>query len=424
MTTFGIITLGCKVNFYESEWIRQRLEAGGWSFLKTSDRCPDYAIVNTCTVTGRADRQSRQVVYQMARRCPEARIIVTGCYAQRAPETLAALPGVVSVVSNEGKPALPGGIMCNTPNPSPSVFSDMTLTRYESHTRAYLMIQNGCDAGCAYCIIPETRGKSRSKPPEVILTELDTLAATRHQEIVLCGIHLGKYGRDLTPRSTLSGLLDAMEHHAFSGLIRLSSIEPMELSNEMIRLAAASGKICPHFHIPLQSGDTDTLKKMYRPYTAGMYETLVHTILHHIPHCTIGCDVMVGFPGESDRAFEATHRFLASLPVSYLHVFPYSERPGTAAVSLTPKVPERVKKERAGILNTLAGEKRRAFYQSWVGKTDETLFEGRDKKTGLWKGKSRHYLPVRVASNTSLAGKRREVKILRVDERGVFGELR
>jgi len=262
MTTFGIITLGCKVNFYESEWIRQRLEAGGWSFLKTSDRCPDYAIVNTCTVTGRADRQSRQVVYQMARRCPEARIIVTGCYAQRAPETLAALPGVVSVVSNEGKPALPGGIMCNTPNPSPSVFSDMTLTRYESHTRAYLMIQNGCDAGCAYCIIPETRGKSRSKPPEVILTELDTLAATRHQEIVLCGIHLGKYGRDLTPRSTLSGLLDAMEHHAFSGLIRLSSIEPMELSNEMIRLAAASGKICPHFHIPLQSGDTDTLKKM------------------------------------------------------------------------------------------------------------------------------------------------------------------
>jgi len=423
MITFGLITLGCKVNFYESEWIRQQLEDRGWSFLKPSGRCPDHVIVNTCTVTGKADRQSRQAIYRMARRCPETRITVTGCYAQRAPEPLAALPGVASVVSNEEKAALPGSIMRDTPTPSSPIFSNMTLTRYESHTRAYLMIQNGCDAGCAYCIIPETRGKSRSKPPEVILAELDILSATRHQEIVLCGIHLGNYGRDLTPRSDLSELLDTMENHAFNGLIRLSSIEPMELNDRIIRRTADSEKICPHFHIPLQSGHTDTLRRMRRPYTAEMYETLVHTIRRHIPRCTIGCDVMVGFPGESDRAFETTYRFLATLPVSYLHVFPYSERPRTAAVSLTPKVPEPVKKERSGILNRLAEKKRQAFYESWVGKTDEILFEGHDREIGYWKGKSRHYLPVRVTSNTSLAGERRKVKILRIDKKGVFGEL-
>jgi threonylcarbamoyladenosine tRNA methylthiotransferase MtaB len=424
MTTFGLTTLGCKVNFYESEWIRQQLEAGGRVYLESAGPCPDDAIVNTCTVTGRADRQSRQAIYRIARQCPETRIHVTGCYAHRSPELLSGLPNVVSVVSNENKLSLPGLINGTSPVFPPPAFEKMALTRYESHTRAYLMIQNGCEAGCAYCIIPETRGKNRSKPPDVVLSELDILAATRHREIVLCGIHLGKYGHDLIPPTDLLRLLDAIENHPFRGLIRLSSIEPMELSGEIIRRVADSEKVCPHFHIPLQSGHTDTLKKMRRPYTAERYETLIHTIRQCIPHCTIGCDVMVGFPGETDQDFMMTARFLEALPVSYLHVFPYSERPGTAAVLLTPKVPEQVKKERAGILNTLAVEKRRTFYESWKGKRCEVLFENRDGKTGFWKGKSRHYLPVHVASPESLTGERREVEILETNGENALGVLR
>ncbi len=401
MTTFAIHTLGCKVNFYESAWIRERLLAVGANESEVSSACPDWIIVNTCTVTGRADRQSRQLIYRAGRRFPESKILVTGCYADRDPETLRSLPGVTCVVPNAEKPRIPGIVISCPPD---AVGEEMTLAGFGGHVRAYLMVQNGCNARCAYCVIPRVRGKSRSKPIETVLRELDALARAEHPEVVLCGIHLGLYGRDLSPRKTLGDLLRAIEAHPFPGHVRISSLEPMEFHEEIIEVAAASKKICPHFHIPLQNGDEEILRRMNRPYTPAWFERLIARLKAAIPGCTLGSDIMVGFPGETDEAFERCLGFVSGLPLSYLHVFPYSQRPGTPSASFPDKVPERVKKVRVARLLALAREKRAAFHAAWLGRTDTVIFE-QQKGGGAWSGKSLHYLPVRVPSRENLLGR-------------------
>ena len=418
MTTFILHTLGCKVNFYESEWIRERLLALGALELQGIPPCPDWTIINTCTVTGRADRQSRQLIYRAARQCPETKILVTGCYADRAPKSLQSLPNVIRVIPNAEKPNIPEIIFSASSN-SPSDW--MTLSTFEGHVRAYLMVQNGCNARCAYCIIPKVRGRSRSKPVDTILRELEDLEASGHPEVVLCGIHLGLYGKDLAPTKTLGDLLKAIDQSPFRGRIRISSLEPMEFREEIIGIAASSKKICPHFHIPLQNGDREVLRRMNRPYTPESFRSLILNIKSVLPDGTIGTDVMVGFPGETEEAFERTYRFISELPLAYLHVFPYSERPGTPSEGFPDKVPEPTKKARASRLLALARRKREAFFRSWIGKTDTVVFEQR--KGDFWHGKSAHYLPVRVKSRKNLMGQVLPVRITSAEERFVTGGL-
>ena len=419
MTSFALFTFGCKVNFYESEWIRERLVSLGVTEAAGLSPCPDYVIVNTCTVTKRADRQCRQLIYRSARQCPETKIVVTGCYADRDTETLKTLPNVWKVFPNTRKNHLPEALLSRSPQASPD---QMTLSDFEGHVRAYLTVQNGCNARCAYCIIPKVRGKSRSKPVETVLEELDALAATGHPEVVLCGIHLGLYGRDLTPMKTLGDLLKAIEDHPFKGLIRISSLEPMDLHEEILEIAASSEKICPHLHIPLQSGDREILRRMNRPYTPESYGELIYAIKKRIPSCTIGCDIMVGFPGETGESFENSYAFVSGLPLSYLHVFPYSERPGTLSQSFPGKVSESEKKARTAKFLALAKEKRRDFHTSWIGKTDTVVFEQRVGENTM-RGKSVHYLPVQVKSPGDLTGQVLRVKIVSADERLAWGEI-
>jgi len=418
MTTFTIYTLGCKVNFYESEWIRERLLALGATESNGLTTCPEWVIINTCTVTARADRQSRQLIYRAARQCPKAEIIITGCYADRDPETLKALPNVRHILPNDQKPRIPE-ILLSLSTPFDGW---MMLSTFKRHVRAYLMVQNGCNANCSYCIIPKVRGKNRSKPIDILLRELESLKASGHTEIVLCGIHLGLYGRDLSPPASLSSLLQAIEAHPFKGRIRISSLEPMELHKEIIQTISVSGKICPHLHIPLQSGEGETLKRMHRPYTPESFRALIRAIREALPDCTIGSDVIVGFPGETEATFEQTCHFIEELPFSYLHVFPYSDRPGTFSETLSDKVDATAKKERAARLLELARQKRRTFFDSWVGKDDQVIFEER-KGENIWSGKSAHYLPVWVESPQNLLGKMMDVKITSAAPTHVWGEI-
>jgi len=418
MKTFSIVTLGCKVNFYESEWFRERLLTAGWMEVGEDGTCPDWVIVNTCTVTGRADRQSRQILYRIKRRCPDSRIIVTGCYADRDPETLAGLAGVTYVVPNGRKKEIPG-ILDPLSVPSPM---EMAVGSFARHVRAYLMVQNGCDARCAYCIIPSVRGRSRSKPMTQVLEEMDVLIESGHPEIILCGIHLGLYGRDLTPRTSLADLIGAIDRRAGDARIRISSLEPMEFSEAVIYRIADSSVVCPHFHIPLQSGSGRILRSMRRPYSPDSFAVLVQKIRQEIPHATLGTDIMVGFPGETDADFEESYRFVDSLSLSYLHVFPYSGRPGTLAYSMEGQVSEQVKKARAARFLTLGRSLRKTFYRSWVGRTDEVVFE-REETPGRWVGKSLHYLPVNVASMRDIKGRRLPVRLTRAGETSVEGEL-
>ncbi len=418
MITFSLVTLGCKVNFYESEWIREQLAAAGGVDVGEKELCPDWAIVNTCTVTGRADRQSRQILYRINRRCPDTRILVTGCYADRDPATLTVLPGVAHVVPNGKKKTIPGIVI----PPLDSSPKGMMIRGLAGHVRAYLAVQNGCDARCAYCIIPSVRGRSRSKPIARVLKEMDALKKSGHPEIVLCGIHLGLYGRDLSPKVSLADLIGAMDRQAGEIRIRISSLEPMELTEEMIRRVAGSDTICPHFHIPLQSGSERILRVMRRPYSPVAFADLVRKIRHHIPHATIGTDIMVGFPGESEADFEEGYRFVASLSLSYLHVFPYSARPGTPAHAMGGQVPEHVKKSRAARFLVLGKALRKTFYRSWIGQIDEVVFE-RQEAPGRWVGKSRHYLPVRVSSLENLEGCWLPVRLTAAGETCVEGKL-
>ncbi len=420
MRSFTLFTLGCKVNFYESEWIRERLANLGFIEHSNLSPCPEWVIINTCTVTNRADRQSRQIIYQTARKCPNARIVVTGCYADREPETIKALPNVRHVFSNSEKPQLIK-VLASAPT-APLSEGWMTLNSFKKNMRAYLMVQNGCNAHCAYCIIPTVRGKSRSKPISVILKELDALGTSGHPEVVLTGIHLGLYGRDLSPPRTLSDLIVAIDTSPFSGRVRLSSLEPMELDHKLIETIAASEKICRHLHVPLQNGDEEILRRMRRPYTPEKYERLIATLRSAMPDCAIGSDIMVGFPGETDASFERGYRLIERLPFAYLHVFPYSDRPGTVSQAFPDKVPERIKKARAARLRALSGEKRQVFFASWVGKMDEVVFE-QQKASHLWEGKSAHYLPVRVRVRQNILGGVRKVTITSVDKEFVWGEL-
>lgn len=403
--TVALATLGCKVNQYESAGLRQDLQAAGFRIVPFSDSAGIY-VINTCTVTARADDESRQLIRRANRINPEARIVVTGCYAQVASKEIAGLPGVALVAGNVEKKDIPaflevigsGGEMirvsdirrCRT-------IADWNAVSLSGRTRAFLRIQDGCDSFCSYCIVPLARGPGRSLPEEKVLEETASLADSGYREIVLSGIHLGLYGLDLPHPGSLPGLLRKIETQGRLARIRLSSIEPLEVTPEILSLFRESQILCRHLHIPLQSGDDGILRRMGRHYTGRQFKTVVECIVSTLPDAAIGLDVMAGFPGEGDKEFENTLNFIEGLPVAYLHVFPYSKRPGTAAADFSDQVKSEVKKRRAEILRSLGAEKRKRFNRRFIGRRLSVLVESaRDRSTGFMKGFSDNYIPVLV----------------------------
>lgn len=432
MKLFAVTTLGCKVNRYESEAIAEQLAGQGWHAVDR-DITAQLCIINTCTVTQKAAMQSRQAVRKAIRNYPGALTVVTGCYAQIAPEVFSAMPGVHYVIGNACKdqivevvsrdlergPAVTMVQDLSTPCP----FQDMPVTKFGNRTRPFLKIQDGCDAFCAYCIIPYARGRSRSLEPQIVNSRMRGLKEQGYEETVLCGINLGRYGADLEPSTSLLSLIRAINGPAGIKRLRLSSIEPTELSQALIKELSTSERVCPHLHIPLQSGDDGVLKSMNRVYSSQFYRDLIHHIVGLIPDIAIGVDVLVGFPGETQQAFENTCNLVEGLPIAYLHVFPFSKLKQTRAAALPGTVPPEELKKRSQHVRAIGEAKRRKFYQEAIGSTCEVLIEGkRDRVTRHLKGLSENYIPVLVEGDDELMNRLVQTRITKVEGGKVFAE--
>ena len=364
---YSIITFGCRVNQADSLRFEEALRARGGTDAPSSEA--DLVVVNTCSVTATADQGARQTVRRIARENPAARIVVTGCYATRRPDEVAALPNVVRVVRNGHKDTLVDEITtaerfgggdgaCGSPL-EPGM---------QGRTAFTLRVQTGCEQRCSYCIIPATRGSGRSVPVAAVVREVERIAAAGFKEIVLSGVHLGSFGRDLSPPASLLGLLRALEALDADVTFRVSSLEPMDCCDEIVTAVAGSGgRFAPHFHLPLQHASDRVLRLMQRPYTAASYRRLVEAIAQRIPHASVGSDIIAGFPGETAEDFAENLSWLPRSPLSHLHVFPYSDRPGTPASGMTAKVAGPDIRERAAQLRAIGSDLSRRFRQSQAG---------------------------------------------------------
>ena len=369
---FAVVTFGCRVNQADSFALERGLRAGGGSPAPVE--AADVVVVNSCSVTASADQGTRQAIRRIARTNADARIVATGCYASRAAEEVAALPGVVAVVPNVEKEALAERIL-DTVEPTTAVrfgggdgACGAPIRPGERGRTAYtLRVQTGCDEACAYCIIPSTRGRGRSVPLPRVLDEVDEAVAAGYRELQLTGVHLGSYGRDLAAPSSLVALLRALAAHPADFLVRMSSLEPMDCTPEVVALVTGSLRFAPHFHLPLQHASDAVLQRMRRPYTAAEYRSVVTSIRERLPHAAIGSDVVVGFPGETDADATATLGFLEESPLTYLHVFPYSDRPGTEASGMSGKVDGRHIRERARAVREAGAALAERFRAAQVG---------------------------------------------------------
>ncbi len=436
MASFHIANFGCRATQADAAAIERQLVERGYAAVRTASGA-DVVVVNTCTVTASADSQARQAIRAIHRHNPSARIVVTGCYAQRAPEELAELEGVAWVVGNSHQPEIPGlleqmagpGKASSAIVPLEQLASDpMSLARAPAkiltgdifeqtavlvapvlggeggHTRPVLKIQDGCNRRCAYCVIPFVRGRSRSLPPAAVVEEIRRLAAAGYREVVLSGINLGSYGRDLLPRVEFSELLGRILEETSLERLRISSVEPMDVTQDLIALVASSDRIAQHFHIPLQSGSDRILAAMHRWYRTAHYARRVELIRSLLPNAGIGADVIVGFPGETDADYRATLALVRQLPFTYLHVFAFSKRPGTRAAEMTDEVPTEAIKQRSRELRALAVEKAAAFRATHLGGRLRVLTLNRSGEgpsgspSGKWTGAlASNYLEVRVA---------------------------
>ncbi len=410
MIKVAISTLGCKVNQYESAGILERLDKGVFLQVPFNTKADCY-IINTCTVTSRTDYQSRQLIRRAIRTNPDASVIVTGCYAQVAPQDIARIPGVTFVLGNAEKERIPEIIQHIVKGDPQVLVSDICKARelsgfsplkFPGHTRAFLKIQDGCNSFCSYCIVPYARGPSMSLPESEVFGKIEMLARSGYKEIVLTGIHLGAYGQDHIPPSSLFNILERVENNKTVERLRLSSIEITEVTDDLIRLMKKGTVICRHLHIPFQSGDDNILSAMKRNYDSIFFKNRLEEICRAIPDIALGTDVMVGFPSEREEEFNNTLRLIEELPVAYLHVFPYSERPGTVALRLPGRVNEAAKKRRSEILRNVGREKRKTFAERFIGQKLTVLVEDKkDKETGCMKGFSDNYIPVLIRNGNS-----------------------
>lgn len=421
-------TLGCKLNFAETSTLGKQFIERGFETVDVGQHA-DVFVLNTCTVTERADKECRQVIRRALRHSPNAFIIVTGCYAQLQPDEISAIEGVDLVLGSQEKFDLFKYTNGLKKKSVPQIFvscideAEKFYPAFSSEiggrTRAFLKVQDGCDYTCAFCTIPLARGASRSASEFEIIEQANKIVQDGFKEIVLTGVNVGDYGRK--NGTNFINLLKGLDRIAGLERIRISSIEPNLLTPEMVDFMLDSPKYCNHFHIPLQSGSGHILKKMRRRYTPEDYESVVEYIRTKDPTAGIGVDVIVGFPGESEELFEETYKFIVDLPVSYLHVFTYSERPNTDALQFTDHVRPEIRHERNERLRILSQNKRRDFYSNFIGKSLPVLFEGNiraDKISGL----TENYIRVETTGNESMMNKIENIVITRIDHEICIGE--
>ena len=413
-----IVTLGCKVNAYDTATIADRLRAAGCE-LVAPGAAADVVVVNSCTVTDAADADGRRLARRARRENPAARVILTGCYAQTRPAEAAALDAVDHVIGLGRVDDLFAAVFDGA-RPRVSVgnvrrasgVSTFGARGFDGQTRAFLKVQEGCDLFCTFCIIPMARGASRSLSPRAVLAEVEGLAAAGFEEVVLTGVHLGGYGHDLTPRVDLAWLVAAIAEQGLVPRLRLSSIDPHEVTEPLVRLLAREPSLCPHLHVPLQSADDGVLGRMRRRYDAALARDRLRMMRELLPDAAIGTDLIAGFPGEDDAAFERTLAFVEESPLTYLHVFPYSVRTGTTAAKLDRRNPPAVIADRARRLRALGGAKRAAFAHGFDGTQAEVLVETtRDPQTGELRGYTRNYLRARLDGPDSWRGVRLRTRL-------------
>jgi threonylcarbamoyladenosine tRNA methylthiotransferase MtaB len=424
MKRVAISTLGCKTNQFESAAMKEQLTATGYHVVPFTEPADIY-IVNSCTVTARTDAETRRLIRRARRLNPDSRIIATGCYAQVAPGELEKMPELDCILGNQEKQDI-AALLETSPNSVSDIATisraePLKLTSFAEHTRAFLQIQNGCNSFCSYCIVPYARGRSRSVISNEILQGARDLATNGFKEIVLTGIHLGAYGLELPPPTSLTALVRQIESESIVPRLRIGSIEPNEVTEELLELMTTSESICPHLHLPLQSGSDAVLKRMGRGYSAEFFRGLMERISAAMPDAFIGADVIAGFPGETEEEFAETVRLIEELPFSDLHVFPYSRRPGTKAADMPGHLPAHIITERAAQLRSIAARKKTLFFEHFVGRELGVLVQGYSEKTGECKGLSRNYVTVLFPGEKSLVNSEVNVQIKSCNGEGCFG---
>ncbi len=406
---FTITTLGCKANQCDGSEIARSLERLGLRPAPAPGEA-DLNIINTCCVTHKTDYQSRQLIRRTIRENPAAAVVVTGCYAGRAAEELTRIPGVDLVLGNREKDLIPGKIrdILRSPGsksqgenrsiipPGPAVPA--------GRTRAFYKIQDGCNSSCAYCVVPGVRGESRSLPPVEVVKGIAALGEAGYAEVVLTGIHLGAYGADFRPAASLMDIVEWAGTQRPVERIRLSSLEPTEIPPNLTDFMTAGSILCPHLHVPLQSGDDRILGAMGRPYTASFFRDRILRLFSKLPDLALGLDVIAGFPGEDEEAFQNTVHLLEELPLAYLHVFPFSRRPQTPAWDLPDQVDEREKNRRAKLLRDIGERKKGGYLKRFIGRELSVLVE-REGENGLSRGLAENYLPVLLEGAPSPGGR-------------------
>ncbi len=428
----AIITLGCKVNQYEAAAFQAGFAAAGLEVV-AANHTADLVVVNSCAVTATAAAQSRQALRQALRRSPQAAVVLTGCQVEMAGERVAAageLQGrTLTVVGNSCKEQLVAAALQTEPGQCRLLLGEIATARnicrlpvhhFPGRTRALLRVQDGCESFCSYCIVPHTRGPSRSLPLPEAIAQAEILAAAGHQEIVLTGIHIGKYGHDLAEPVDFFSLLDQLSRATPHTAYRLSSLEPLEIDEKLLALIASRENIRPHLHIPLQSGDDQILARMNRHYDTARFAAIIALCRNYLPDAGIGIDIMAGFPGENGTSFARSLDFVAGLDFSYLHVFPYSPRPGTAAAGWSEQVGRGEKDDRVHQLRQLSADKRRQFHRRQLGRQMEVLVEGH--RADLLHGYSGNYIPVHFPGPDHLHHRHCQVRLLRLEGEQVIAE--
>lgn len=429
----AFFTLGCKVNQYETEALKNIFREKGYEIVGFSEKAEVY-VVNTCTVTHVSDRKSRQALRRAHRVNPRGLLVAAGCYAQLFWQEIRELPGIDLIVGTQGKKDIIGLIeeagRGETPLPLIKVqelgegvtFEEMPLKEH-GRTRAFIKIEDGCEEYCSYCLVPHARGKVRSRNLKDLVEEVKRLTSAGTQEIVLTGVNLGAYGKDLGEEMSLARVIKRLEGISSLKRMRLSSLEPADFTMELIEALADSKKVCHHLHIPLQSGDDYILQKMNRRYYTDEYRKLAGYLRYVMPGMALTTDVLVGFPGEGEESFNKTFAFVEEISFSRLHVFKYSPRPGTQASQFPDTLSPQEKDRRSKKLQELGRKMSLEYTKSFLGKEGEVLFEG-ERKAGVLEGLSRHYQRVRVPAGPNLKGKLGQVKFLELREGCLWGRLK
>lgn len=432
MKTVAFYTLGCKVNQYETEAMGEIFEKAGYQIVE-SESLADVYVINTCTVTNLGDRKSRQFIRRAKRKNPEAIIAVVGCYSQTAPDEVQSIEGVNIILGTNDRNKIVEYVekvqreneKINAVKDIMEIhaFEEMKIDEIKGKTRAFLKIQEGCNQYCTYCIIPYARGPVRSRKIEDIMAEVKRLANNEFKEVVLTGIHVASYGKEFKNIS----LLDVIKNvHEVEGIerIRLSSIEPKIMTEAFVSEISALRKVCPHFHLSLQSGCDETLRRMNRKYTTDEYKTIVNRLRKFMPEVSITTDIMVGFPGETEEEFEKTLKFVKEIGFSQIHVFKYSPRKGTPAAQYENQIPSKVKNVRSEKLIRTARESMMVYHEKFIGKIKEVLFETvSHEMEGYYEGLTGNYIRVLCPSQESLEGKLLKVQLKEIAGETVIGKL-